>query len=88
MKCNLINDLFMQDAHISDEATVLYSRAKQFTEEKLGKSERTELDAQFDELARKTDKIKGCTEKFVKDTEAVLVPNPGKSERSRNVGNF
>ena len=78
----------MQDAHISDEATVLYSRAKQFTEEKLGKSERTELDAQFDELARKTDKIKGCTEKFVKDTEAVLVPNPGKSERSRNVGNF
>ena len=36
------------------------------------------MDSQFDELARKTDKIKGCTEKFVKDSEAVLVPNPGR----------
>ena len=57
---------------------ICHNKFIQFTEEKLGKSERTELDSQFDELARKTDKIKGCTEKFVKDSEAVLVPNPGR----------
>jgi len=66
----------VQDAHISDEASVMYSRAKQFTEEKLGKAERTELDPHFEELGRRTDKIKTYTEKLVKDTEAVLVPNP------------
>ena len=42
----------------------------------MGKAERTELDPHFDDLAKKTDKVKGYTEKFVKDTEAVLVPNP------------
>ena len=47
------------------------------TEEKLGKAERTELDPHFEDLGRKTDKIKTYTEKLVKDTEAVLVPNPG-----------
>jgi len=66
----------VQDAHISDEASVMYSRAKQFTEEKLGKAERTDLDPHFEDLGRKTDKVKTYTEKLVKDTEAVLVPNP------------
>ena len=51
---------------------------KQFTEEKLGKAERTDLDPHFEDLGRKTDKVKTYTEKLVKDTEAVLVPNPGK----------
>ena len=55
----------------------MLSRAKQFTEERLGKAERTENDAAFDNLGKKTDKIKGYTEKLVKNTEAVLVPNPG-----------
>lgn len=50
----------------------------QFTEEKLGKAERTENDPYFEELAKKTDKTKMYTEKIVKNTEAVLVPNPGK----------
>ena len=50
---------------------------KQFTEEKLGKAERTDLDPHFEDLGRKTDKVKTYTEKLVKDTEAVLVPNPG-----------
>ena len=35
------------------------------------------MDPHFDDLAKRTDKIKGYTEKFVKDSEAVLVPNPG-----------
>ena len=49
----------------------------QFTEEKLGKAERTENDPNFEHLAKRTDMCKGYTEKIVKNTEAVLVPNPG-----------
>ncbi len=52
----------------------------QFTEEKLGKAERTENDPHFETLARKSDKVKAYTEKLVKDGEAVLVPNPGKNQ--------
>jgi len=66
----------VQDAHIGDEATTMLSRAKQFTEERLGKAERTENDPAFETLGKKTDKVKGYTEKLVKNTEAVLVPNP------------
>ena len=36
------------------------------------------MDPHFEDLGRKTDKVKTYTEKLVKDTEAVLVPNPGK----------
>ena len=43
----------------------------------MGKAERTELDPHFDELGKKTDKVKMYTERLVKDTESVLVPNPG-----------
>jgi len=66
----------VQDAHISDEAGTMFNRAKQFTEERLGKAERTENDAAFESLSKRTDKIKGYTEKLVKNSEAVLVPNP------------
>ena len=34
----------------------------------------------FENLAKKTDKTKAYTERIVKNTEAVLVPNPGESE--------
>ena len=54
----------------------MFNRAKQFTEERLGKAERTENDAAFESLSKRTDKIKGYTEKLVKNSEAVLVPNP------------
>jgi endophilin-B len=47
------------------------------TEEKLGTSERTELDAHFENLAERSDTTKAWTEKLLKDTEAVLTPNPG-----------
>ena len=65
-----------KDAHISDEAGTMFNRAKQFTEERLGKAERTENDPAFESLSKRTDKIKGYTEKLVKNSEAVLVPNP------------
>lgn len=49
----------------------------QFTEEKLGKSEKTELDAHFENLWERAESTKKFTEKLVKDSESVLVPNPG-----------
>ena len=66
----------------------MFNRAKQFTEERLGKAERTENDPAFETLAKKTDKVKGYTEKLVKNTEAVLVPNPGMFIKVTNIGHF
>lgn len=53
------------------------SRVVQMTEEKLGTSEKTELDAHFENLAERADITKLWTEKILKNTEAVLTPNPG-----------
>lgn len=47
------------------------------TEEKLGTSEKTELDSHFENLAERSDTTKMWTEKILRDTEAVLTPNPG-----------
>lgn len=49
----------------------------QLTEEKLGTSERTELDSHFENLAERAETTRIYTEKLVKDTEAALIPNPG-----------
>ena len=49
----------------------------QLTEEKLGTSEKTELDANFENLVERSDTTKVWTEKILKNTEAVLTPNPG-----------
>lgn len=49
----------------------------QLTEEKLGTSEKTELDAQFESLSERSDVTKQWTERIVKNTESVLTPNPG-----------
>jgi endophilin-B len=49
----------------------------QLTEEKLGTSEKTELDAHFENLAERSDTTKIWTEKILRNTEAVLTPNPG-----------
>lgn len=51
----------------------------QFTEEKLGSAEKTELDAHFENLLQRADKTKAWTEKILKQTESVLQPNPSKS---------
>lgn len=48
----------------------------QLTEEKLGTSERTELDSNFENLADRADSTKNWTERMVKNAEAVLIPNP------------
>lgn len=49
----------------------------QFTEERLGHSERTELDGYFENLLTRAEQIKSWTEKLVASGEAVLQPNPG-----------
>lgn len=48
----------------------------QLTEEKLGTTERTEYDLHFQNLAERADVTKSWTEKIVRDTESVLIPNP------------
>lgn len=49
------------------------------TEEKLGTSERTELDSHFETLLERSDSTRMWTEKLLKNSEAVLTPNPGDS---------
>lgn len=48
-----------------------------FTEERLGHSERTELDGYFENLLTRAEQIKSWTEKIVASAESVLQPNPG-----------
>ncbi|KAG1710446.1 Endophilin-B1 [Nymphon striatum] len=52
------------------------NRAVQYTEEKLGTSEKTELDAHFESLALRSDTTKQWTEKILMKAESVLTPNP------------
>lgn len=49
----------------------------QLTEEKLGTSEKTELDAHFENLSERAECTKVWTEKILRNTESVLTPNPG-----------
>ena len=51
----------------------------QFTEEKLGRTERTEYESEFQELEKKTDLTKSYTEKIKNNTAAVIIPNPSKN---------
>jgi endophilin-B len=48
----------------------------QFTEEKLGTAERTELDAHFENLLQRADKTKQWTEHIKRGTETLIQPNP------------
>uniref|UniRef100_A0A672LDI8 SH3-domain GRB2-like endophilin B2a n=1 Tax=Sinocyclocheilus grahami TaxID=75366 RepID=A0A672LDI8_SINGR len=49
----------------------------QFTEEKLGQAEKTELDTHFENLLSRADCTKNWTEKIYRQTEVLLQPNPG-----------
>uniref|UniRef100_A0A4W6G4S0 Endophilin-B1 n=1 Tax=Lates calcarifer TaxID=8187 RepID=A0A4W6G4S0_LATCA len=52
------------------------SAVSQFTEEKLGQAEKTELDAHFENLMSRADCTKNWTEKIYRQTEVLLQPNP------------
>ncbi|XP_018573323.1 endophilin-B1 isoform X2 [Anoplophora glabripennis] len=62
---------------IVKDAGAALSRVVQLTEEKLGTSEKTELDGHFENLWERAENTKSFTEKIVRNAEAVLIPNPG-----------
>ncbi|XP_062515176.1 endophilin-B1-like [Corticium candelabrum] len=57
-------------------ATTAFSRARQFTEEKLGQVEKTTYDAQFENMVVRAETTKQWTERIIKDIERTLEPNP------------
>ncbi|XP_017558324.2 endophilin-B2a isoform X6 [Pygocentrus nattereri] len=61
---------------LASDAGVFFSRAVQYTEEKLGQAEKTELDAHFEGLLARADCTKNWTEKIYRQTEVLLQPNP------------
>nr|XP_056716577.1 endophilin-B2 isoform X5 [Euleptes europaea] len=64
---------------LASDAGVFFTRAVQFTEEKLGQAEKTELDAHFENLLARADGTKNWTEKILRQTEVLLQPNPSLS---------
>lgn len=75
MNMNLKMPDFDVKKFVKDAGSTL-SRVVQLTEEKLGTSEKTEMDAHFEHLNERSDCTKTWTEKIVRDTEAALIPNP------------
>ncbi|XP_028312373.1 endophilin-B2-like isoform X2 [Gouania willdenowi] len=61
---------------LASGAGLLFTRAVQFTEEKLGQAEKTELDVTFENLLLRADATKLWTEKIFRQTEVLLQPNP------------
>lgn len=57
----------------------LFPPPSQFTEEKLGQAEKTELDAHLENLLARGDCTKNWTEKILRQTEVLLQPNPSKN---------
>ncbi|XP_039515684.1 endophilin-B2b isoform X7 [Pimephales promelas] len=61
---------------LASDAGVFFTRAVQYTEEKLGQAEKTELDAHLENLIARADCTKNWTEKIFRQTEVLLQPNP------------
>ncbi|KAJ7370111.1 Endophilin-B1 [Desmophyllum pertusum] len=59
------------------QTATFLSRAKQYTEEQLGTSEKTVFDARFESLVEKADRTKFWTERLLRQTEGLLQPNQG-----------
>ncbi|XP_045919619.1 endophilin-B1a [Micropterus dolomieu] len=61
---------------LAADAGTFLSRAVQFTEEKFGQAEKTELDAHLENLLVRAENTKQWTERIMKQTEVLLQPNP------------
>ncbi|XP_068166270.1 endophilin-B2-like isoform X2 [Antennarius striatus] len=61
---------------LASGAGLFFTRAVQFTEEKLGQAEKTELDTHLENLMVRADSTKHWTEKIFRQTEILLQPNP------------
>lgn len=55
----------------------------QFTEEKFGQAEKTELDAHLENLLVRAENTKLWTERIMKQTEVLLQPNPSRTLLAR-----
>ncbi|XP_048043812.1 endophilin-B2b isoform X8 [Megalobrama amblycephala] len=64
---------------LASDAGVFFTRAVQYTEEKLGQAEKTELDAHLENLIARADCTKNWTDKIFRQTEVLLQPNPSYS---------
>ncbi|KAK3855640.1 hypothetical protein Pcinc_036479 [Petrolisthes cinctipes] len=62
---------------LAGQAGQFLTRAVQYTEERIGNAEKTELDQNFETLSQQADSARVWTEKLVNGAEAVLIPNPG-----------
>ena len=83
-KLILLIDVLCEIYCTSSYAVCFHFSFCQYTEEKLGNAEKTELDAQFDNLQQRADRTKQWTERIISRTEAVLQPNPSKNDPSEN----
>ncbi|KAM7316791.1 hypothetical protein ACRRTK_024522 [Alexandromys fortis] len=61
---------------LASDAGIFFTRAVQFTEEKFGQAEKTELDAHFENLLARADSTKNWTDRILRQTEVLLQPNP------------
>ncbi|XP_067294868.1 endophilin-B2b isoform X2 [Pseudorasbora parva] len=61
---------------LASDAGVFFTRAVQYTEEKFGQAEKTELDAHLENLIARADCTKNWTDKIFRQTEVLLQPNP------------
>lgn len=73
--------LFLQIVDYDSCQIFVYICHLQYTEEKLGQAEKTEYDAQFESLLLRAERTQYWTEKFINQTETVLIPDPGKIEK-------
>ncbi|XP_052221215.1 endophilin-B1-like isoform X2 [Dreissena polymorpha] len=71
-----VNNLGGKLKRFAGSAGTVFNRAVQFTEEKLGSAEKTELDAHFENLLNRAEKTRVWTDKTLHATEALLQPNP------------
>ncbi|KAJ0012780.1 hypothetical protein NQD34_017114 [Periophthalmus magnuspinnatus] len=60
---------------LASDAGHFFNRAMQFTEEKLGQAEKTELDAHLENLIARGDCTKNWTEKILRQTECTVIIN-------------
>uniref|UniRef100_A0A1I7Z821 BAR domain-containing protein n=1 Tax=Steinernema glaseri TaxID=37863 RepID=A0A1I7Z821_9BILA len=61
---------------LANDATGFFNRAKQYTEETFLKAEKTELDANFENLLQRADKTEEHTKRLLATLESYLQPNP------------
>ncbi|GMT05103.1 hypothetical protein PENTCL1PPCAC_27277, partial [Pristionchus entomophagus] len=61
---------------LANDATGLFNRAKQYTEETFLKGEKTELEPHFETLLQRADKTEDHTRRLLSCIESYLQPNP------------